>query len=167
MDWIFDNFQILAIVGLALASWLKSRADAKAAEREERRAREEMAESLGEEFPVPPQPSRESQQVPRSFGPPPLVVKQRTPPPISSAALEVEAELKRQMQIQDRLRELRESKAVTTGGAGATRTRTATQQTGYTASAVTIGLSGVLRKRSEIRRAVILREIIGPPLGLR
>jgi hypothetical protein len=96
-----------------------------------------------------------------------LVVKPRTPPPLPAVAQEAEAELKRQMQLQERLRELRDSKAVTSGGAAATRTRTATQQTGYTASAIPIGLRGVLRKRSEIRRAVILREVLGPPLGLR
>jgi hypothetical protein len=52
-------------------------------------------------------------------------------------------------------------------GAAATRTRTATRQTGYTASALPASLRGVLRERSEIRRAVILREVLGPPLGLR
>jgi hypothetical protein len=96
-----------------------------------------------------------------------LVYKPQAPPPLPSAALEAEAELERQNQLQERLRALRESRAVTTGGAAATRTRTATQQTGYTASAIPTSLRGVLRKRSEIRRAVILREVLGPPLGLR
>ena len=165
MDWIFDNFQILAIVGLALASWLKSRADAKAAEREEREARRELEEP--EDVFGPEQEWREPQQWTPPPVPPPLVVTPRTPPPIPAAALEAEAELKRQMQLQERLRELRETKAVTTGGAASTRTRTATQQTGYHAAAVPVGLRNVLHKRSEIRRAVILREVLGPPLGLR
>jgi hypothetical protein len=95
------------------------------------------------------------------------LVTPRTPPPLPAAAIEAEAELKRQLLIQERLRELRETKAVTTGGATTTRNRTATQQPGYTASVVPVGLHGVLRKRSEIRRAVILREVLGPPLGLR
>jgi type IV secretory pathway VirB10-like protein len=166
MDWIFDNFQILAIVGIALASWLKARSDAKAAEREERRAREEMSEPDEEIF-GPGEPWNEPQQWAPPPMPPPLVVKPRTPPPLPAVAQEAETELKRQMQLQERLRELRESKAVTSGGAAATRTRTATQQTGYTASAIPGGLGGFLRKRSEIRRAVILREVLGPPLGLR
>jgi hypothetical protein len=81
---------------------------------------------------------------------------------------EAEAELKRQAEIQERLRQLRETKAVTTGGAAATRTRTATQQTGFHAPAAARGgLRGAVRSRSEIRRAVILREILGPPLALR
>jgi hypothetical protein len=165
MDWIFDNFQILAIVGIALASWLKARSDAKAAKREEQETRRELEEP--EDVFGPEQEWREPQQWSPPPMPPPLVVTPRTPPPIPAAAMEVEAELKRQMQMQERLRELRETKAVTSGGAAATRTRAATQQTGYTASAVPIGLRGVLRKRGEIRRAVILREILGPPLGLR
>ena len=164
MDWIFDNFQILAIVGLALASWLKSRADAKAAEREEREARRELEEP--EEVFGPGEPWNEPQQWTPPPMPPPLVVK-RTPPPMPAVEREAEVEMKRQMQLQERLRELRETKAVTSGGAAATRTRTATRQTGYTATSIPVGLRGVLRKRSEIRRAVILREVLGPPLGLR
>lgn len=162
MDWIFDNFQILAIVGLALASWLKARSDAKAAKREEQETRRELEEP--EDVFGPEQEWREPQQWSPPPMPPPLVV---TPPPIPVASLEAEEELKHQMQIQERLRQIRESKAVTSGGAAATRTRAASRQTGYTESAVPASLRGVLRKRGEIRRAVILREVLGPPLGLR
>jgi hypothetical protein len=120
-----------------------------------------------EEIFGPGEPWNEPQQWAPPPMPPPLVYKPQAPPPLPSAALEAEAELERQNQLQERLRALRESRAVTTGGAAATRTRTATQQTGYTASAIPTSLRGVLRKRSEIRRAVILREVLGPPLGLR
>ena len=40
MDWIFDHFQIVLIIALAFASWLKSRHEAKQAEREAREAAE-------------------------------------------------------------------------------------------------------------------------------
>jgi hypothetical protein len=166
MDWIFDNFQILAIVGIALASWLKARSDAKAAEREERRAREEMSLPDEEVF-GPGEPWNEPQQWTPPPTPPPLVIPKRTPPPVPAAVVEIDAELKRQMQLQDRLRQMRETRAVTTGGAAVTRKRTAKQQSGYTAPMAISGLRGVLGKRSEIRRAVVLREILGPPLGLR
>lgn len=165
MDWIFDNFQILAIVGIALASWLKTRADAKAAEREERRAREEMGQPDEETF-GPGEPWNEPQQWEMPPAPRPLVAKQ-APPPLPAVAQEADAELKRQMQMQERLREIREARTVTSGGAAATRTRTASRQSGYTSTAVPVGLGSILRKRSEIRRAVILREVLGPPLGLR
>jgi hypothetical protein len=162
MDWIFDNFQILALVGLALASWLKARSDAKAAKREEEEARREMEEQ-GDVF-GPEQEWREPQQWTPPPMPPPLVAK---PPPLPAAAQEADEELKHQLQLQERLRQLRETKAVTSGGAAATRARATTKKTGQTETAVPAGLRGVLRKRSEIRRAVILREVLGPPLGLR
>jgi hypothetical protein len=158
MDWIFDNFQILALVGLALASWLKSRADAKAAEREEQEARREFEnpeEYFGpdEAWGAPHQPSV----------PPPLV--RAVPPPIP--AYDTQAELKRQMEMQERLRQLRETKAVTTGGAAVTRARTKDAKTIKPLSAVPVGLRGALRNHGEVRRAVVMREILGPPLGLR
>ena len=158
MDWIFDNFQILALVGLALASWLKSRVDAKAAEREEQEARRELEnpeEYFGpdEAWGAPHQPSV----------PPPLV--RTVPPPVP--VFETEAELKRQMEIQERLRQIRETKAVTSGGAAATRARTKEAKAPKTASAVPVGLRGALRNHGQVRRAVVMREILGPPLGLR
>jgi hypothetical protein len=162
MDWIFDNFQILALVGLALASWLKARSDAKAARREEEEARREMEEQ-GDVF-GPEQEWSEPQQWTPPPMPPPLVAK---PPTLPAAAQEAEEELKHQLQLQERLRQLRETKAVTTGGAAATRVRATTKKAGQTETAAPTGLRGILRKRSEIRRAVILREVLGPPLGLR
>ena len=168
MNWIFDNFQILALVGLALASWLKSRADAKAAEREEQQAREEM-EQRGEveEYDFGPgQPWREVMMPPEPEQPPPLF--RVNPPPVPAAVVvDTDAELKRQMEMQERLRQLRESKAVTTGGAAATRNLTASRQAGYTVPDVRHGLREIVRTRGEIRRAVVLREILGPPLALR
>lgn len=162
MDWIFDHFQILALVGLALASWLKSRADAKAAEREEREARRELEEPDGY---FGPDETSSMPQLPEPVSslPPPLV--RRAPPPVP--AVEMEGELKRQMQFQERLREIRETKAVTTGGAAATRARTNVSTTAKTATPVQANLRAALRNHGQVRRAVVLREILGPPLGLR
>jgi hypothetical protein len=167
MDWIFDNFQIVALVGIALASWIKSRMDAKAAEREERQAREEMGE--GEEIFGPEEAWEEPP--PRQPAPPPL--HRAVPPPVPTAAqyeaeLEAAALLKHQMDLQERLRQIRETKASTSGGAAVTRARVAASQSHAAAAApVKSGLRSALRNRSEIRRAVVLREILGPPLGLR
>ncbi len=166
MDWIFDNFQIVALIALALASWLKTRMDAKAAEREERRGREEMPE--GEDVFGPDEEWR-IPEVPAPSVPPPLV--KVSPPPIPMAAFEAgreaEAVLKHQMDLQERLRQIRDTKAVTSGGAAATRSRTASQQTGYVQPLASAGLRGALRSSSQSRRAIVLREILGPPLGLR
>lgn len=167
MDWIFDNFQIVALVALALASWFKSRMDAKAAEREEQRAREEMAqrgEVEDDDF-GPDEPWREV-MMPPDFPPPPPLFR-ASPPPVPTAVVDTSAELKRQMEMQDRLREVRATRVVTTGGANATRKLTASKQTGYAAPGVRHGLREIARNRSEIRRAIVLREILDPPLALR
>jgi hypothetical protein len=173
MNWIFDNFQILALIALAFASWLKHRMDTKAAEREERDAREQMSGPPDYEEP------EEDWQIPereyRPLVPPPLRPAQQ-PPPMPAVAqeaqAEAEAELQRQLQIQERLRQMRETKTVTTGGAAVTRARTAAKQSSPPTSAGTAtttgtGLRAALRNRPQIRRAVIMREILGPPLALR
>jgi hypothetical protein len=166
MDWIFDNFQILALVGLALASWLKSRADAKAAEREEREARRQLEEPedvFG--------PAEEWSEVPPAPMVPPPLVKVNPPPGKAvtyETASETEAELKHQMDLQERLRQIRETKAVTTGGAAVTRARSVSRQTSQkSTSTAPVSLRGALHNRGQLRRAILLREILGPPLALR
>jgi hypothetical protein len=166
MDWIFDNFQIVALVALALASWFKSRMDAKAAEREEREARRELEEP--EDVFGPQEEWREV--LPAPMVPPPLV--KVNPPPARvvtyEAASETEAELKHQMDLQERLRQIRETKAVTTGGAAATRARSVSRQTSQKSTPTApVSLRGALHNRGQLRRAILLREILGPPLALR
>jgi hypothetical protein len=162
MDWIFDNFQILAIVGLALASWLKKRADDKAAEREEQEARRELEEP-GEIFGPDEAWMIPGQQPAPPPMPPPLV--RTVPPPLP--AVEVQGELKRQMDMQERLRQIRETKAATGGPASVTRVRTKNATSAKTASATPVSLRGALRNHGQVRRAIVMREILGPPLGLR
>lgn len=103
MDLLFDNFQILLVLGLALAAWLKNRGDAKQEEDAEREAREEMIRHLKEveQRPIEKPSSRStpppvpqgwdtSPQSPAPSGskPPPLkeifreVAKQLEPPPL-------------------------------------------------------------------------------------
>lgn len=159
MDWISDHFQILALVGLALASWLKSRSDAKALEREEREARRELEEQPEEVF----GPGEAWIKPISQPAPPPLV--RAIPPPVP--VFETEAELKRQMEMQERLRQIRETKAVTSGGAAATRARTKDAKAPNTKTAVPASLRGALRNHGQVRSAIIMREILGPPLGLR
>ena len=57
------------------------------------------------------------------------------------------------------------NKATTTGGAAATQGRVS--KTGKSAATAMPGLRGRLRNRDEIRKAIILREILDRPLGLR
>jgi type IV secretory pathway VirB10-like protein len=160
MDWIFDNFQIVAIIAIVLGSFVKQFFEAKA---EERRAREEMERN-------PPDdvfgPDEEWETVPTA--PPPLV-KRATPPPLAQPPplrRDIEAEeavLKRQAEMQERLRLAREAKEAKAREAAA-----ATKSTGVSAKSVRkAGLRGALADRAETRRAIVLREILGPPVGLR
>ena len=84
------------------------------------------------------------------------------------------AMLQRQQDLQNQLQQLKEQRkaATTTGGAAVTSARAlaAIQRGGGKAATAPIkkaGLKASLRRRSEIRRAVVMREILGPPVGLR
>jgi outer membrane biosynthesis protein TonB len=192
MQWIFDNLQILIAGAALVAYWLNNMRQAKEeAARERQEAEAEAEDVFGPDFdfgtpqddpasrPAAPQPPPMPQA-----GPPPILRQTRTAPtpPTPSA---VETELARQQAIQERLRLAREARqarpANTTGGAAATQARTsnrggaaATQArvTGRTATSsatpasASTSLARRLRDRSEIRRAIVLREILGPPPGL-
>jgi ribosomal protein L17 len=74
-------------------------------------------------------------------------------------------ELERQNALREQLRQIREAKVITTGNAAATRERAKAK--GKAAAPVTTSLRGSLRNRSELRKAVITREVLGTPVGLR
>ncbi len=172
MNWIFDHFEIVIIVALGFASWLKSRMDARrAADDLDQQPGGEMAEAEGQERPpvppVPPWPRR-------PFLAPPLLWQTPDLPPPLTVAVEDAAMLKRQNDLQEKLQQIRATpksaatKAFTTGGAAATRSRVlAAQSHGQSALLVADGLADRLRDGKEVRRAVVMREILGPPLGLR
>lgn len=165
MDWIFDNFQIVILVVLALASWFKTRMDAKTAEREEREAREEMGE--GEVFGPPEDWEQDDTPAPPSLPPPPTLQTARPALAAAEAAREAEMVLKRQSEMQERLRQIRESKAVTTGGAAAARSRAAAKNTPRQADSKTPSYKSLVSNRRSLRNAIVTREILGKPLGLR
>lgn len=94
MNWLFDNFQILLVLGLALAAWLKNRSESKAEEESERRAREDMIRGLKElkeqngggpiERQIPPVPAAQGQRwdtrpETAAPAPPPLPVEREEP----------------------------------------------------------------------------------------
>jgi hypothetical protein len=162
MSWLLDNLQIVIIVVIALGSWLSSRMESKKQEEEE----VEDGDFYETEAPAPTrQPSV----------PPPLDrrLERQVLPPVRPAfieerANEAEAMLKHQRSLEERLRQIRETKANTTGGAAATRLRAAAKNAppkAPTLAPLTIRAS--LRKRSEIRRDMVMREILGPPVSLR
>lgn len=162
MDWIFDHFQIVLIVALAFASWLKSRHEAKQAEREAREAGEmpDMGDIFG------PEESWQPEAEPMTNQPPPVptYTYNAPAPPLLEEATALR-ELERQSALREQLRQIRESKTITTGNAATTRERAKAK--GKAAAPVTTSLRGMLRNRSELRKAVITREVLGTPVGLR
>jgi hypothetical protein len=160
MDWIFEHFQIVLLIGLAIGSMVKRHLDTKRVEQEEREAREEMANDEevlipGSEWPKPRLPALPSvlQQGPPGPPPGPVVLYQ-------SAA--------RPKRPPEQAQPARVIKATTTGGAVATRSRvSAAQSRAQDVKPVRSALLGALKTRKEVRRAILLREILGPPLGLR
>lgn len=167
MDWIFDHFQIVVLIAVVLASMAKRFLETKAAEREAPREMpddNEVFEPRDDWQPVQGQPAPSV--------PPPLVRQVPPPlresPPQHSREYENEVILKRQNDMQERIRQIREAKATTTGGASATRARVAASQSNAKAlQPAKANLRKALRNPKEIRRAIVMREILGPPLGLR
>jgi hypothetical protein len=176
MKWIFEHFQVFVLIGVALVSWAKHRMDAAQAKADERQAREEMADH--DEVPVPTpnrqlvQPSvpppiarQASPPAARKTTPPPLHTGQAAPVGLSDDALI----LKQQQDIQERLRQIRDAtRATTSGGAAATRSRvSAAQRHPKAAATIKSSLHASLHSRMAIRRAIVMNEILGTPVGLR
>jgi hypothetical protein len=163
MQWIFDNFQVFILIALGIGSVIKSLLDAKARQKEQG----EKEYDPGEVF----APDEDYEQTMPS-GPPPIH-RQSVPPPLrqdgyqEAVAEETARALKHQQELAERLRVIRETKATTTGGAQATRARISTRGTTVETAAVPSGIRARLRNPAEVRRAVAMREILGPPVSLR
>ena len=167
MDWIFDHFQIVILVLLGFGSMVKSIFDAKAKQAEERKAEMHPPSEV-------PLDDDTSYRKNAPLVPPPPLHRPATPPPLRMAGYEMEAAneaaktLKHQQELAARLRQIRETKATTTGGASATRARVAAKK-GATKSTLQnpLALRQRLRDPAEVRRAFVLKEILDPPVGLR
>ena len=224
MDWLFDNFQILLVIGLALAAWLKNRGESAQEEEAEREAREEMVRQLRE---------MEDRQVEKT-GPPPPPVPQRwdtrpqvepspeasppKPPPLKDIFREVMESLepplalpqaapkrdaydqdemtpwkrfqhentadteighhdplegpmlRRQREMKDRLAEIKKQTAQykgTVAGARETQRRVAHKGKAQEELVPLGSLRSTLQDKRQVKRAVVLREILGKPLALR
>ena len=159
MDWIFDHFQIVVLIAIVLGSVAKQFLEAKAAERRAREERDTEGDIFdpGEDWEPPRQPAPSVPPPLMRTSPPPLA-RQAGPPPLVS---ESETILKRQQEMQERLRQIKDAKRAATPDPV---TRTRKKQAVTTASP---SLRGALRHPREIRRAIVMREILGPPLGLR
>lgn len=171
MDWIFENLQVLLFIIVVVVSFAKRYLDSK------REASEEQMETPDEDWTPLPPPRRQSGPPPlgRTGGSPPMAgpvpplrnaQRPAAPPPLSASMTEAASALQRQQEMMDRLQSAKEAKAQRAKAAGTShRSPVKASKTVQTPTAG--GLTGILRNRNEIRRAVILREVLGPPLGMR
>lgn len=194
MDWVFENIQIVIALAAALAYWLTNMKAAKEARQAEAEAeaagRTEVDEDVfGPDFDF----GQPQDELPRRMEsrPPPLVeLAPARPPQMPAIAQAAEAELARQRAMMERLRQFKDNREVM---AGPVPTKARTARTARTAKSARIarvartvrtigsnaaaaaaasakgplGLHGSLRNRTELRKAIVLHEILGPPKALR
>lgn len=164
MNWIFDHFQIVVLVALGVGSMLKSFLESKA-----RKANEQEEEVEYRDLYPPDESYREA---PAPSVPPPLT-RASVPPPLrergydEAVANENAKVLKHQMELAEHLRKIHETRATTTGGAAATRARIAGRATPTSIPQIETSIRSRLRNPVELRHAIVMREILDPPVGLR
>jgi hypothetical protein len=157
MSWIFDNLQILVLVLFAVGSLVKKINESRTTAKQPPRPADL------------PEPMFETDEESSTFDWP---EEPPAPAPLPGAMIEAQLEaaeaLKHQQELASHLQQLRETKASTTGGAAATRARVASKgATKPQLAPIRLSLRARLKNPTEIRRAIVLREILGPPVSLR
>lgn len=173
MDWIFEHFQVVILVVLALGSLVKTVIEKASNKRNEETWNGDGPEKEEEEEDWEYTPHRQPSVPPpvqRSAGPPPVPgspSKTSVPSRAQVSARETAAALKHQQDLAERLRQIRATKATTTGGASLTRARVASKNQATVFKAGPMALRARLKNPAEVRQAVILKEVLGSPVGLR
>jgi hypothetical protein len=162
VNWILDHLQVAVILVVVAVTLLGKLLEALKPNRPAGGSiLETLGKMLGEDAgaataPNPPGPAEPSPPpLRRAAVPPPL--RYGTPPADVDAT---QAELERQRQMQERLRKIREAKAKPPV-APPPAPSVVKRQT------ISRGLKGQMRSSKELRRAMVIREILGPPVGLR
>lgn len=160
MDFIFDNFQIVIIIVAVVFSGLQKLWEMK----RNREAQEEPWEPAEEDF----RPVGEFQPAPHS---PPDLPRRMVPPPLTQFVAAPQPELERQQKMEERLRALRSAKTGKSAKS-AKAPKLAGKVKGNSRNlpqpiASPSKLRERLRDPKEIRRAIVMREILGPPVGLK
>lgn len=196
MDWIFDHLQILIAAGAGVAYWLNQRNEAREAREAEQQSREKelttdeydasedeaRARKIREEI---RRKIAERQQGSRPVvkpvdTPPPLFDKpfQETPvedtyghdewrdeppPVVVGPSAADRAVLERQRVLQNRMKELEATRAKTKQSTIMVTRRRASRAP----SKEKRSLRDDLSETGSLRRAIVLREVLGPPVSLR
>lgn len=165
MDWILDNLQIVVIIALVLGSMVKGIVERALGKKQEEAESWEPPEYEAAEQEAPP--------VRRPSVPPPLPqasaparVEKKTAAAWDGYQAQQQADaLQHQQELAERLRLIRDAKEKSSApprGRGTPKKKQV-----KTAPVAALTLKSRLRDPSEVRRAVVLREILGPPVGLR
>ena len=194
MDWVLNHFRLIMIVGGAIAYWLNQRKKAK--EEQEikgvlsapdpraqmnddgertRRIQEEIRRKILERAggTTRPQAQPQTASAPMRPAPPPLPVEQPkadayndTPTTAEALVAADQAMLERQQQLAEKLRELQQQRRDIERPAEAFAEKTAKAMSASGTSVLGSPLAD-LRNPTAVRRAIILREVLGTPVGLR
>ncbi len=164
MNWILDHFQIVILVALGLGSVVKSLLDSKARQKQESGEHYDPGDVFAPDgnYREPTMPSV-----------PPPQAHHVVPPPLresgydEAVAIETARAAKHQRVLADRMRQMRETRATTTGGASATRGRIAAGGIAKPLKQTPLAIRLRLRDPAEVRQAFVMREILDPPVGLR
>jgi hypothetical protein len=189
MDWVLDHLQVLFVIAIAVVAVLQKlkrthageaadeppAVDPEQAERT-RRIQEEIRRRIMERRGLASAPGPETMERPPPLpAPPPLIEELQpfvVPPPLEQTMEESRAasvsthESESQQQMLQQLRELEAARAA----AYQTVKPTAGAEATIPASGGSRPVSRIpadLRSPAGLRRAVVLREILGPPVGLR
>jgi type IV secretory pathway VirB10-like protein len=188
MDWVLDNIRLIVIVGGAIAYWLnqrrKAREEAEAARtivpsqptvqlsddaERTRRIQEEIRRKIleragGSPKPLPtPTPLKEAPPRMRQEQPAANVYTQTSE---EALVLADRAMLERQQQLAEKLRELQQQRREQDRPAEVFAEKTALAMSASGTSVRGSPLAD-LRNPAAVRRAIILREVLGAPVALR
>lgn len=196
MDWIFDHLQILIAAGAGVAYWLNQRKEAQELEREQQREasletndydssedeararkireeiRRKIAERSGGSRPVilqepaelpPPLFESQREELPREVDPYDHDEWREEPEVPRGPSAAERAVLERQRLLQERMDQLAAQRSQTKQRAKAV----SRQQSSRSTSKGQRSLRDDLRETGSLRRAIVLREVLGPPVGLK
>ncbi len=188
MDWVLDHLQVLFVIAVAVVAVLQKLKQARFGEaaggppavdpaqaERTRRIQEEIRRRIMERrgLSPTPRPEPEAEEEPPALPVPPPLIAAMQPvmvsPPLEQAmkapAQEAVSESSRQQQIVQQFREAQAALAAGRDSSPLSGAEPAMPASGGSRRASP--LLAELRSPAGFRRAVVLREILGPPVGLR
>jgi len=147
MTWILDNLQIVVAIAAGIAYWLNNMRQAKETAQEREEGPVDLEDIYGPDF---------------DFGRTEITVA--APPPLPVVD---DGERIRQQQLQERMRVVRENKAANRSSTEVSRSWQQKKDHQKQGEVFSSSIKARLKITGEIRKAVIMKEILGPPVGLR